>query len=289
MTYHEVEVGIRIVGHITHFQVFQTIALALRQHGTCRICRAAYLAIHHDSVDVFGEGIGLRIEQRVAPPVDGIARQEGLGQTVHGDGRCLRGIQIRLHVLQRNLAARGGRDSQRDVHRLGVGIRCTGISRDIFVVNVNVTLDIPVVGRVCVVAVILVSYRVAVIDNALGVVDEVTRSLDVDRLCCSGIGEFLVGYSSIVKFRQDDLAPIIMGCHTVLVLGIDIATAKPRLHVDKVKLYHTSDVAPVFRILAFSALACNLQIDTGGQGHLVGAGTVVAVRLSTLFQLPVII
>ena len=48
-------------------------------------------------------------------------------------------------------------------------------------------------------AVIPVGYRVAVIDDALGVVDEVTRSLDVVCRSCAGVGELLVGAGSRVK------------------------------------------------------------------------------------------
>ena len=80
-----------------------------------------------------------------------------------------------------------------------------------------------------------------------------------------------------------------MGCRAVLVLGIDVAAAESRHHVDEVELYHAGDVTPVFLFLALAALACNLQEHAGSQCHLVGAGSVVAVGKVALCPLIVIV
>ena len=124
---HEVEVGVWIVGYLNGMGaaigIFQGGVLLGRQHRASRVCRAVNGAIHGNGVNLFGKGSLLLCgELIVTPPVDGVACLEGLRYAVDGDGRCPDGVEVGLHVDQRNLAARGCRDGQRDVHRLEVGI-----------------------------------------------------------------------------------------------------------------------------------------------------------------------
>ena len=52
--------------------------------------------------------------------------------------------------------------------------------------------------------------------------------------------------------------------YLMYVLGIDEATTHTWLHVDKIELYHTRDVAPVLliQVVACTLLCGQLQIDT---------------------------
>ena len=72
----------------------------------------------------------------------------------------------------------GGSDGQRDIHRLAVSVRAARVSGDILVIDIRGTLDIPVVSRHTargqVVILVLVANVVAVVDDGLRAVHEVT-------------------------------------------------------------------------------------------------------------------
>ena len=75
---------------------------------------------------------------------------------------------------------------------------------------------------------------------------------------------------------------------TMLVLGIDEASAYSGLHIDKVKLYDTCDQTPVFLTerRTGTLLSGQLQKDTRGQGQLVIAVTIVAHTVVFMQYLP---
>ena len=89
----------------------------------------------------------------------------------------IEGITVRLHGEQFHRAVRSSGDGQRNVHRLTIGIRCTRISRDILVINIDLSLDEPVMGRNSIAALVLCTLIVTVIDDGLCAVYEVTRCL----------------------------------------------------------------------------------------------------------------
>ena len=81
------------------------------------------------------------------------------------------------HVEQLHRTVRSSGDGQRNIHRLAVCVRCTGIGRDILVIDIYRTLDEPVVGRNGITTFIFTADVVAVVDNGLRTVDEVTGGL----------------------------------------------------------------------------------------------------------------
>ena len=72
-------------------------------------------------------------------------------------------------------------NGQRYIHSLTVGIRRTGIGRDVLVVDVGSTLDVPVVSghtaRSLIAVHIPITYIIAVVDDGLRAMYEVTRTL----------------------------------------------------------------------------------------------------------------
>ena len=94
---------------------------------------------------------------------------------------CLIGIDrivsivVRHHVQQRHLTVRSRSDGQRDADSLAESVRTACIGRDILVVNIDSTLDEPVVGRYGTFAhLILATNIITVVDNGLRAVYEVT-------------------------------------------------------------------------------------------------------------------
>ena len=155
------------------------------------------------------------------------------------------GIEVRLNVEQRHRAVRGGGDGERYVHRLAVGVGRAGIGRDELVVDVDRTLDIPVVGGYGIVALILAADVIAVVDDGLRAVHEVARCLPVVHR--SGkILELLVADSVRIQAGHRNLMPIGLLTLAVHILCIDETATDTRLHVDKVEFDNTGDVAPVF-------------------------------------------
>ena len=138
------------------------------------------------------------------------------------------------------------RDGQRDVNRLAKGIRITRIGRDVLVVDIDSTLDEPIVGRYSIQSRILVTNVVAVVDNGLRTVYEVTWCLPFRLVVIIwGVLEQFLGNGTSIQGGQKGLCLIWTATFTMLVLGIDIATTHTGLHINQVKLYHTSNRTPV--------------------------------------------
>ena len=224
------------------------------------------------------------------------------------------GVEVGLHVEQLQAAMRGGGDGQRQVDGLRVGVGRAGVGRHLLVVDVHLALHVPVVGLGVVVRAddVGIVRGVAVVDNGLRRVDEVTRGLpfhglvdvlivaadDVgiidlgsrrQAICCIEIafvgtglvaGLSVANLQSLVVLREQHV--LLVGeihWHAVLVLGIDETAAHlVALHVDEVQLHHARDVAVVL-LLGGALLGGQLQEHAGGQGHLVGADALVAVAL----------
>ena len=88
------------------------------------------------------------------------------------------GIQAGLYVEQFQLTVRACRDGQRNLHLLRVGCSRTSVSRYHLVVDINLTLDIPIVSRRLHITVVIDAVvGIAVVHNTLRLMDEVTRGL----------------------------------------------------------------------------------------------------------------
>ena len=171
-------------------------------------------------------------------------------------------ILVRHHVEQFHRTVRSCSDGQWDIHRLAVCVRRSGIGRDILIINIYRTLDEPVVGRNSISACVLTADVVAVVDNGLRTVYEVTRCLPrhVGTIEC----EVASGNGISIQGSQSVVAMLCIRTYLMYVLGIYEATTHTWLHVDKVELNNTGDVAPVLLIqIVASALLCGqLQIHT---------------------------
>ena len=86
------------------------------------------------------------------------------------------GIKVRLHIEQLQLTVRGCRDGERQVYLLRVGRSRTRIGRHLLVVDIDLTLHVPVVGLGIVRRTddIGIVRGIAIVDNALRRMDEVT-------------------------------------------------------------------------------------------------------------------
>ena len=103
--------------------------------------------------------------------------------------------------------------------------------------------------------------------------------------------EVLVGDSTTVQGCQDDLVFIRGRADAVFIAGIDIAATHAGLHVDEVEFHDAGNQTPVFlvEVGAGALLRGQLQIDAGGQRHLVMAVTIVTLALVVELQLPVVV
>ena len=83
----------------------------------------------------------------------------------------------------------GSTDGDRQFHRLPKCIRRTGIGRDILVIYIYRTGNVPIVGRHWVLTqLIAIADIVTVIDNGLRAMDEVTGGFPL-HLCCIGTSQ----------------------------------------------------------------------------------------------------
>ena len=219
-----------------------------------------------------------------------------IGDAIHKDGRGVGlalilgrylaspvGILVGPCVLHVQFALCLGRDGEGDVHLAGIALCRARIGRNVLVVYIVFTADIPVVGFFADIAVV----GIAVVHNALGAVDKVARSFHL-ALIRIIIGKLLVRHGPVVGFGQCGLASARSTLSPMLILGIHIATTLIGRHIDKVQLHHARDVAIVLlgRRCARSRLLHKLQPHTRGQGHLVGAGTVVALAVAHVIGFP---
>ena len=177
---------------------------------------------------------------------------------------------VRLNLQKRHPAVRSRGDGERDVDHFIIGIGRTGISRDVLVVDIYRTLDVPIVGwntvGCLVLSLVLATNVVAVVDDGLAAMHKVAGRLPFLLVCIIlVITVFLEGDSIRVQRCQDGVRQACCGTLAVHVLGIDETTAKTWLHTNKVKLYDTCDVAPVLLVEAavrtLTLLCGQLQID----------------------------
>ena len=186
---------------------------------------------------------------------------------------------------------RGGSDGQRNVHHLTISVRCSGIGGDVLVVDIDITLDEPVVGGNLIITHVLATDVVTVVNDGQRAVYEVARRLPVHLM-------FTV-FSRIVRIVLSCGCPFVQGgqryvrwilfrTYTVYVLGIDETATHARLHIDEVEFDDTRDVTPVFfpQTRTCTIFSGQLQIDTRCQCHLVMAATVVSRVLVPIFFLP---
>ena len=194
------------------------------------------------------------------------------------------------------LTLRGSGDGKRYLHILGVGGGRSGVGRHLLIVDIDRTLDVPIVGWRLLVVVVDTVVGIAVVDNTFRAVDEVARGLQRGYqgrcIAIALVSASLIaacGCILLVISRQNDvgLGGIIAGC-AMLVLGIDIATTLDVLfHIDEGQLHDTGDVTIVF-LLGCTLLGGQLQEHTGGQGHLILADTLVALAAGQVFGFEVI-
>ena len=187
-----------IITRVNHLHVALRSGLQLsvfrrQHHVACRVIVAANLTAVDHHVSLFHEAGLLGIaHQAVVPVTDGVVQL--VSGVVDDDGLVgisrlvaqlvavlvVVGIVVGLHLAQRHATVGGGGDGERHLHLLSVGIGRAGEGRDILVVDVDGASDEPVVGRRLRVTVLIdTTVRIAVVYNLLGVVDEVTRCLDL--------------------------------------------------------------------------------------------------------------
>ena len=282
------------------------VIFRLQQHGACLVFFIANLTVLLDVIGVFDEEVPLRRRQQIPIPItDGrVKRIFHLAnhECAVSSKRCLCGtvverivsILVRHNVEQLHRTMRGCRDGQRYLHLLAVGIGRAGIGRDILVVDVDRTLDVPVVGGYgsagYFATFILSTDVIAVVDDGLGAMHEVARSLPlVLFVIVSRVRKHLITDSTTVQFGNGVVGLICRCSLAVNILGIDEATADARLHIDQVQFDDTCDVAPFLFIKTSTRaiLGSQFQIDTRGQCHLVVAVTVVTFTLVDMVFLPI--
>ena len=233
-----------------------------QQHGAGGIFRIANLTVFLDIVRVFDEeGFFCRCQQIPVPIADRCVKTVfylvNLYLSVRGqlilyvasiDG--IVSILVRHDVEQLHRSVRGGRNGQRNLHLLAVGVGGSGVGRDELVVDVDGTLDVPVVGRHGTTglfdSLILGTDVIAVVNDGLRAVYEVTRCLPLVLMTIiSSIRKLLIADGTIVQFGNGVVIHARTATYSVDILGIDETTADARLHIDQVQLDDTSDIAPL--------------------------------------------
>ena len=191
---------------------------------------------------------------------------------------------------------RGGSDGQRNVHHLTVSVRCSGIGGDVLVVDIDVTLDEPVVCGHPSWIHISAADVVAVVDDGQRAMYEVARGFPLFLFLNNAVVSISVILSADgirVQLGQGYMFKSAVGGLAVYILGIDETATHTRLHIDEVQFYDARNVSPVFLVHARTCGLCRvvggqLQIDTRRQCHLVMAATVVSRVLVPIFFLPLV-
>ena len=185
------------------------------QHGiSLRVERSADHAGVDDGVGLGDELLLVLIAEHLIVPVsDGVVEVVGdvVGhevlvlaktQTRSGVGCAVVvsvvGIEVGLHFRHRQLAVGVGRDGQGQADILAVGRGRTCEGGDVLVIDVDATLDVPVVCGHLPDPVEAVGEGVAVVDNAFRVMDEVTGGLYFICCCHRVVGVALVGHGEQV-------------------------------------------------------------------------------------------
>ena len=186
-TVNELERNILLLLHMVDRRVssLQGIVISRQHHRTSRDesrILATILAVSDGDVCLIDKQVLLRAGQQVPiPVVDRIVQvilhivDDHLLAFLefHARSRPI-GILVRHHVEQFHRTMRSGRDGQWDVHRLAICVRCSGICRDILVVDIYRTLDEPVVCGNGIRTAIPAADIIAVVNNRLRTVDEVS-------------------------------------------------------------------------------------------------------------------
>ena len=150
-------------------------------------------------------------------------------------------------------------------------------------------------GRHSLSACITVADVVAVVDNGLCAVNEVSGGLPFrlgsirgDRL---GVGEVCFRDSFLVQACQYGIGNAGIRPLTVYVLRIDEAAADTWGDIDEVEFHDTRDGSPIFliQILASALLGGNLKIDTRCESQFVMTACVVARTILYMFRFPVVV
>ena len=189
----------------------QLLVVGRQQHRTLRVGLVANLTVGDGNVGIHHKVMLISLAQLHPIPIgDRVVQMVGL-VVVDNDAVCLCilvgilqrytlveivvvGVEVHLHILEFHLTVRGSIDVQRDLLGLAIGIRHTSIGRDILVVNVTGASDEPVVGGCCTLTHIRIGVGIAVVDDLLHIMHEVTRGLHLlQRRIRSGIGIDLVG------------------------------------------------------------------------------------------------
>ena len=184
---HEVEINILLFLHMIDFGVciFQSRVFIWQIHCTGRnnvlivffqltVCYGDIGILHEESLLRLGQQIPVPIADGVVLVVLDIVDDHLLIILQHNTRSRIVGIAVRHHIQQLHGAMRGRRDGQWDVYTLTIGIGRTSIGGDVLVVDIYRTLDEPVVSRHGVIALILAADVIAVVDDDLCAMYEVT-------------------------------------------------------------------------------------------------------------------
>ena len=161
-------------------------------------------------------------------------------------------IFIGVDALQGHTAFGTGSNGKRNVDVLFVCLRRTGVTRNILIVDIEVTTDIPEVGLRIIIAivgmVVVTTAGETIVHNALGRMHKVSRSLQrLQRiLVVSKVG--VRNGTRVGKRKHLTTLDIIVHRlgRTMFVVRIHITTTFAGFHIDQIELYHTGDGAVSF-------------------------------------------
>ena len=189
-------------------------------------------------------------------------------------------ILIGVDTYQLHFSFRASCDGERYVHRLRIGLRCPCVCRQVLVIYIEVTTDIPIVRRrvVCLRWVIVSTTRETVVHNTLYRMNEVTGCLHQTK----AIGDTIICKRSVcdsppVGIRQGQISFLVFinffRC-TMFILGIYVTTTFARLHVNQVELDNTRHRAIHLVAILVQFLHQFQVCATGKCHHVVTAGIV---------------
>ena len=186
---------------ISIFISLESIEIRIIHHvGSCSIRNTVHLTSNTVDVSVRNKVLTVSCRHLVpVPPADDIVQLVGVTLVVHRHliyrlavgivprtnlhrsitivgTRHLVGIEVRLHIQQLQLSVRCGSNGQWQMHLLRIGISRTSVGRHLLLVDIHITLHIPVVGLRVISRTddISIVRGVTVIDDTFLVVDEVT-------------------------------------------------------------------------------------------------------------------
>ena len=146
-------------------------------------------------------------------------------------------------------------------------------------------------SRHLVCTVVSVADVVAVVNDGLRAVYEITRTLPLIGFTCRIIRVVPLGEGTFVQRCQCGVRRIIYFMwYAVYVLRIDEAATDTRRDVDEVEFHDTGDGPPILLMqIGATALFCgNFQIHTRCQSHLIVAVTVVTLTFLDKSGFPVV-